>query len=239
MFKVETHCHIAGLSCCGDGSPNILLEKYAQKGYDAIITTTHVSKYCYDYHYQGETHKEKIDYFYKIHEEFKNLANEYGIRTFMGIEVQSIVDGQEYMLIGQIEKLMYDNVMYEYSQQDLFEMANKNGLFMYQTHPFREGVMPGDGRFLHGVEIFNGHYHHENNNQKAEAFCKQYNLVGVSGTDYHHNTQPILGGILTAKALNDEKELVKCLFENKFKCLINEEEYIREYIEYIKFKEAK
>ena len=229
MLKIETHCHIAGLSSCGDGCPNLLLKKYLEQGYDAIITTSHLSKDCYDYYYQGNNHKEKIDYFYKTHSDFTKLAIDYGIKTFIGIEVRSIVDGQEYMLIGQNEKLMYDNMLYKYSQQELFEISNKNGLFMYQTHPFREGVMSGDGRFLHGVEIFNGHYHHENNNQKAQAFCEQYNLIGMSGTDYHHDSQPILAGIIVNEDIKDDDELVKCLFEKKFKCLINEEEYIREY----------
>lgn len=217
MIKIETHCHIQGFSTCGDGNSQLTVEKYKQNGYGGIIITNHHSKFCYENFYQGQTDKEKIDYFFKLNDQFSSLCAKSGIKTFLGLEVRCLPTKTEYMILGFDRQFFYDNpLLFNLSQQELFELADKNGLFMYQTHPFREGVVAGDPKFMHGAESFNGHYHHINNNDIALKFCKDNNLIGLSGTDYHHDDQPITAGMYLPKNINDDKSLVKYLFENKF-----------------------
>ena len=120
---------------------------------------------------------------------------------------------------------VYDNKpIFELSQEQLFKLCDNSGVFMYQTHPFRKGVIAGEPRFMHGAESFNGHFHHENINMLAQKFCEENSLVKYSGTDYHCPGQPITGGVYLPDDINDEKTLVKYVASEK--CRLIEEELL-------------
>jgi hypothetical protein len=103
---------------------------------------------------------------------------------------------------------------------------------MYQTHPYREGIVLGNPKYMHGAESFNGHYHHKNNNDLAKKFCFENGLVGLSGTDYHYDIQPITAGIYIPENIENEKQLAKFYFENNIKTIEDEEKYIKYHLAY-------
>ena len=108
------------------------------------------------------------------------------------------------MLYGFDKNFLLDNAnLWEFTQEQLFKIANANGLFMYQSHPFRQGVKAGNSKFMHGAESFNGHFHHVNNNVPAKAFCEENSLIEMSGTDFHDPGQPVTAGIYIPKDIND------------------------------------
>lgn len=88
---------------------------------------------------------------------------------------------------------------------------------MYQTHPFRDGVVCGNSEFMHGAESFNGHYHHSNNNEQASLFCEKNGLVKMSGSDIHHLNQPVTGGIYISEIINDNFALTNYIRNEKIK----------------------
>lgn len=226
MIKLETHLHAIGGSVCADGNSDLTVKKYIDAGYNAVVVTTHYSRNYY-VSYPGQSHKEKIDYFFKVYDDFANIANQKGLKTFFGVEVRCLPTNTEYMLIGFDREFLYNNIpLFCYSQQELFALAQKYGLFMYQSHPFRTNVTAGDPKFMHGAESFNGHYHHINDNTNAKKFCEENNLVGLSGTDYHHDDQPITAGIYIPDGIETEKELAKCYFDKNFTLIKEEEKYL-------------
>ena len=97
---------------------------------------------------------------------------------------------------------------------------------MYQTHPFREEVTAGDPKYLHGAESFNGHYHHINNNELAEKFCEENNLIKMAGTDFHHDDQPITTAMFIPSSINNEKELANFLMTGKAERLEDRKGYL-------------
>ena len=233
MIKLETHCHVRGSSACADADIQILLDKYITAGYKAILVTNHFSVGCYDKFFVGNTHKEKVDYFFKVYDDFSKLCKEKGIKTFWGAEIRVKDErcslGTEYMVVGLPRSAYYSEPpLFELGQKELFELAEKHGAFMYQTHPFRVGVYAGDPKYLHGAEYFNGHFHHDNHNECAEKFVTENNLIGLSGTDFHHGNQPITAGIYLPEEISDEKSYVKFLFENNFKIVQDKETYLYE-----------
>lgn len=140
---------------------------------------------------------------------------------------------QEYMIYGVTEKDMTDNKpLFYYSQEELFRFADKKGYFMYQVHPFRDGIKCGDPRFLHGAEKFNGHFHHYNHNDLAEEFCRKNDLIGMSGTDYHHERQPITSGIYIPETIDTNEQLVEYIFKNDFETICNAALYEQEVKKY-------
>lgn len=236
MIKLETHCHIKGGSFCADGDIDLLIKKYKEKGYGAIIVTTHYALSYYS-QYPGKTHKEKIDYFFKLYDDFSIKAKKQGIKTFFGTEVLAKNKANEFMLLGFDREFLYQYPpLFELTQAELFDLANKHNIFMYQTHPFRKGISVGNPLFMHGAEIFNGHYHHKNNNKLAKDFCEKYSLIGLSGSDYHHDSQPITAGIYIPKEIETEKQLVEFIRQNKFEILEDSALYENSYSAYLNGK---
>lgn len=232
MIKLETHCHVIGGSWCAVAQSKTTVERYKKLGYKAIAVTTHLAPPYYNW-YPSDTHKGKIDYFFGVYDGFSALAKEQGIKTFYGAEVLVKDIYSEYIVIGFDREFLYDNPpLFELTQKELFELVNKYNLFMYQTHPYREGIVLGNPKYMHGAESFNGHYHHKNNNDLAKKFCFENGLVGLSGTDYHYDIQPITAGIYIPKEIETEKQLAKFYFENNIKTIEDEEKYIKYHLAY-------
>ena len=221
MIKFETHCHTLSGSGCATTDNKTLIEKYVNAGYGGIVITNHISKDCYNYH-KGETHAEKVRFYYSLIENLREEISPFGVKVFCGAEIRAVpeggsVYGEEFMIYGIIEKDMFDNKpFYTFTQEELFRFAEKRGLFMYQTHPFRDGVVCGNPRFMHGAESFNGHFHHYNHNDKAKAFCEKYGLIGMSGTDFHHEDQPLTAGIYVPDNVCTDEQLTEYIFNNDF-----------------------
>jgi hypothetical protein len=231
MIKLETHCHLRGTSGCADTDIDLLIERYASAGYGGIVATNHFSYDCFDSCLKGDTRRQKIDNFFEVYQDFSKKCKEKNIRTFWGAEVrvkdERTSRGTEYVVLGLPKSAYYEGeLLFNLDQKGLFELAEKHGAFMYQSHPFRVGVLAGNPKYLHGAEYFNGHYHHVNNNELAREFCRENNLIGLSGTDFHHKDQPITAGIMLPEEISNEEQLVKFLFDDNFTLIQEEEKYL-------------
>ncbi len=224
MIKLETHCHTSGVSSCGDTKTEEIIRKYLDAGYGGIIVTNHFSRIDYEKILIGDNRKQKIDYFFKVYDDFANECAKNGLKTFFAAEIR-VRDaraeiGTEYIVLGLPRSEYYsEKPLYDLEQKTLFELAEKHGAFMYQTHPFRTGAHVGNPEFMHGVESFNGHYHHQNNNALAEEFRAKNGLIGLAGTDFHHPDQPVTSGVLIDENISLEKELIKRFFDRKFQMI--------------------
>ena len=234
MIKVETHCHVKGTSACADCADEIIIDKYKQAGYKCIVVTNHMNATSFA-SYEGENDKEKIEYFLSVYDRFSKKCAENGIKTLCGIEVLARCEcHSEFILYGFDREFLFRNPpLFNFTQKELFALAEKNNLIMIKTHPFRTGEFKGDPRYMHGAESFNGHYHHVNNNELAEKFCLDNNLIGLSGTDFHHIDQPVTAGIYAPEdAVKNEKAFTEFLFKNDFERIENKDLYFNELFKY-------
>ena len=239
MIKIETHCHVLNSSHCAKADADTIISAYKKENYGGIVITNHmVEKELINY--KGETYKEKLDYYFSIFDDIKEKGEKAGLKIFLASEIRACTS-EEYVLYGFDRKLFYDNKpLYEMDQKELFDLAEKNGLFLYQSHPFRDRVkVLGNPKYMHGSESFNGHYHHTNFNEKAVEFCEKNNLIGLSGTDYHNPGQPLTAGIFIPENINDEKALVECIFNRQFNIYKDEVTYKTELEKYLREKEEK
>ncbi len=226
MIKAEMHLHTKPASGCAKEEPKTVLEIYKKAGYKAIVLTNHYCKDCFDY-YPGSNKKEKLDFYFSLFDEMKELGKSYGIKVFLGAEVRTDEGDEsifsEYLLHGFDRDFFYQNKeLFLLNQKDLFKLCDANGVFMAESHPFRTWVVTGNPKFMHGAESFNGHIGHNNQNDLAEAFVKKNNLIGISGTDFHNVSQVPNGGILIPESIETEKQFAKYLFDNKFEILKEE-----------------
>lgn len=233
MIKLETHCHCLGGSGCAHSSVDILLDEYKKAGYGGIVLTNHIHPAFYYGYYPDGDKRAKLDYFFGLYDDFCVKAKEKGIKPFLGAEIYVKTPPNtfaEYLIYGFDRKLLYDSpVLLEFSQEELFRWAEKNGVFVCQAHPFRRSVKLGDPKFMHGVESFNGHVGHESRNYLAEKFCKENNLIATSGTDYHDPQQPITGGIYMPDDVDTDEQLVKYLFKGEHALIKEQELYERKF----------
>lgn len=232
MIKFEMHAHTKGSSRCGHSDAKTLIADYVKEGYGGVVITNHLDDYSYYNVLVGDTHKQKTDYFFSQYEKVKEEGKKFNVKVFFGVEVRD-ENQTEYMLYGFKRAFLYDNKpLFTFSQKELFKLSEKYNLFMYQTHPFRSGVNRGNPEYMHGVEIFNGYFHHVNNNQMAREFADKFNLIKMVGTDYHRPNQPLTAYMNIPEFINDEQALAEYLLGGKTEYFGNEEYYIREMKKY-------
>lgn len=235
MIKLETHCHTLGGSTCATTPVNVIANVYKAAGYGAIVVTNHFNEYQLSL-YPGKTRDEKLAFYFSLVREAEEAFAEAGIRTFFGAEIAINPEAEgyaEYMVYGLDKSHFYDNPpLYALTQKELFKVVEDAGGFMYQTHPFRPNVVLGNPLYMHGAEAFNGHFHHDSRNELAEKFCEENGLVKMSGTDFHHDDQPVTAGILIPDEIADEAELVKYIMRGKAELIKNEKLYKTRLVEY-------
>ena len=226
MIKIEMHAHSKGGSGCASVPAETLIKEYKEAGYGGIVLTNHMCESEFA-KYPGATKNEKIDYYMSLYEEVKSEGEKQGLKVFLGMEVRAKQDSFiEFMIYGFDKEFLYNNPpLYTLTQKELFELCNKNGVLMYQTHPYRNGVALGDPKYIHGAEYFNGHVNHINNNGMAMEFCDKHNLIKLCGTDFHDAGQPITSYALIPDDINDAKELTKYIFEKGIEIHGDEEKY--------------
>lgn len=235
MLKTDLHCHTKGPSVCADVQDEQLVLEHYNAGYDTIVITNHINGSFNNY--PAPDYKSKIDYFFSAVDRVKNIAKSKGIKVFAGAEIVANTDDgvhQEFILIGFDKEFLYNNNLVKTcDQKRLFEIAQDNGLFMFQTHPFRVGEKLGNPKYMHGAEAFNCHYHHDNNNEKAKEFCQANNLTMLSGNDYHHLGQPLIGGIYIPEEIENEKQLAKYLLSNQPQIIEDQEACLKARADYL------
>ena len=234
MKKFELHCHTLGGSYCAKCSADKMIEDYASKGFNGLVVTNHYGSWALnDGEYVGKTDKEKVDFFFSLVDDAKLEGAKRGVEVYFGIEVRIDETMTEYMLLGFDRAFLYDNPkLYQLTQEQLFDLCNKNGVLMYQSHPYRMNVKAGNPRFMHGAEAFNGHFHHFNNNAAAESFCAENNLLKLCGTDYHVFNQPTACYTLVPDYVKDERTLVKAIMDGEIQNVCDEVYYQKEIKKY-------
>ena len=231
MIKLETHCHSAGSWCATCGLEG-LIERYKKANYGGVVITNHYSEYELKKHGFASP-RDYAKYYLELIDKAFEIGAKAGLKVFYGAEVRLNELATEYVLYGFTKEFLLDNAnIYEFTQEQLFKIANQNDIFMYQSHPFREGVIKSNPKFLHGAEYFNGHIHHVNNNALAREFCEKNNLIKLSGTDFHDKEQPITAGIYIPDSICDSFELTKFIKKGQFSLIEERETYIKGMMEY-------
>lgn len=226
MIRLETHVHTIGTSHCADCPLEDAIEIIKSNGYKAVTFVNHISQKSFDYLGEGD-YKKNLDKFYSLQDQAEKVYRQAGFKVFIGAEVGCVIDGKviEFVVLGLPKEVIYENVLYKLTQKELFELVNKYDGFMYQPHPFRGYVRLGDPRYMHGAESFNGHYHFDNNNEKAKEFCEKNNLIQLSGNDFHHLGQPMFSGIYIPEDINTTREYIDFLKKDEFTLITDEEGY--------------
>lgn len=219
----EIHFHTAETSHCGRVAAAEGIAKYKAHGYDALVVTDHLCKSYFDAYYNGELDwEESIALWLKGYKAARLAGEKSGIKVFLGCELSfEHLPTNDYLVYGISEDMLYScKELWRMNECEFKQFADSNGLFVAQAHPFRPHCSLCPSEYLHGVEIFNAHFKHQNDNHRAIELWHNSGLIPTCGTD-HHDPNAVLGcGMLFDRPAENERDIAKMLHSRAFKLVI-------------------
>lgn len=211
-FLTEMHFHTAETSNCGKLPANESVKRYIKLGYKTIVVTDHLSTHTYfKYDYDNLTWDNKINIFLKGYKAAAAAANG-KINILLGMELRfdDNSDPNDYLVYGVSEKFLRNNKdLLNMNIKSFSQLAHKNGLLIFQAHPFRFGMKVTNPKHLDGVEIYNGNPRHNSNNEVAKLWAEKYKLMAVAGSDHHEDGDEGNAGILFKNKIVSNDALLK------------------------------
>ncbi len=219
MFKIETHLHTTTISPCGRMTPEEIVRRYHQAGYAGLVVTDHYRRDVFE---KLKDATDKLDAFLEGYRQVKFYADQAGIQTYYGAELQFTENHNDYLLYGFSDSLLADpEKILPMGISAFSELARQDGALLVQAHPFRNGCVPVAPYLLDGVEAVNRHDKHTNRNELAIAFADRYDLLKTSGGDFHDPEDICIAGIETEVLPADPMELARLLRGGAYRLLGN------------------
>ncbi len=162
MFKVETHLHTTVISPCGRVTPEQIVMRYKEAGYDGLIVTDH---------YQLEAFRfagidldgpgDKLEAFLEGYRQVKAFADRVGMKTYYGAELEFTENRNHYLLYGFSPQLLADPArVCAMGIAEFSELACKDGALLIKAHPYRDRCVPVAPYLVDGIEAVNRHDKH-------------------------------------------------------------------------------
>jgi len=216
-YLYETHMHTSEVSACGISTAAEQIISYKRKGYTGVIITDHFVN--------GNTNcpqhlpwKKKMKHFATGYDNAKKEGEKCGLDVFFGWEFS--IRGSDFLTYGLgLDFLLANPGMDTLSADDYSALIRESGGYLAQAHPFRsawyvEYKYPVNPALLDGIEIFNS-TEAEENNAKAYAFAKKYNLAMQSGSDSHCKTGHFFSGIMLNKKAETIFDIIEAIKANE------------------------
>ncbi len=220
MKKIELHFHTAQSSPCGkvDAAEGVRL--YRQKGFQGVAVTDHFSKSVWggpEGMAWSSVREQFLEGWRQACRAAETQEGEEPFSVFLGMEIRFPFDENDFLVYGMDEEFFtrYPWLFME-DQKTVYEIGEKEGLFMAQAHPFRKSCFPGDTRCLHGIEVYNGNPRHDSRNPLAKALAEKTGLRQTVGSDFHQMGD--FSGMYTSleQIPADGRELARMLREGQF-----------------------
>lgn len=218
-YKIETHLHTEESNHCSEVPAADMVKHYKEAGYTTVIVTPHYSRaYLSTITSDWDI---RIDYLLVGYDKAKKIGEQIGLNILLGLEITLVENKHDYLIYGMTEEFLRTNTsLYDLSVKELVKLCEVNDFLLVQAHPFRKGQEPADIKYKMPIEVFNGRHVLDPQNGTAQKYAEFYDLIGISGTDFH-DFQDHKGGIVTnteIKTIEDFKEAVR---NREFKLIIS------------------
>ncbi len=218
-IKIEMHTHTSESSPCAQVSAKEMVSMYEKAGYNAVVITDHYCKWVMEQS-GAKTPKEYVDYFLSGYHAALEAAKNTSLTVLFGAEINLLESPNDYLLYGATEGFFQEHLsLFELSLAELSSLCHKNNILLFQAHPYRTYCSPGDAALLDGAEYYNGNPRHNNQNDKATAWAKEYQLLPSSGSDFHETEDLAKGGIITNQEVHTIEQLRDLLKSGDYELL--------------------
>lgn len=229
MYLYETHLHTTPNSACARADIRETLTFYSSVGYAGVLLTDHFiddgAFYLYELPFE-----ERIKAFFSVKKEAEDIGKELGLSVFFGFEMSH--EGTHFLVYGIDEEWCLSHPdMDKMKKSALLSLMMEEGALIIQAHPFREArfidhiqLFP---RHVHGVEVYNAS-RIEFENELAEQYCKNYELIRFAGSDNHGaSKKKVFGGMATESPMGDVREFIDAVKEGRAKPFARDESGVR------------
>lgn len=214
QFYTELHAHTSDTSRCAGVGAKEMIALYKQAGASTVVVTDHLSPSTFEAYEAGSlSWEEKVDILLQGYRNAKAASGD-DITVLLGMELRfdRQGDNNDYLVYGVSEEFLYQNSDLLNMRLSAFsKLAHKNGLLIFQAHPFRNGMHIVNPAYLDGVEIYNACVRHNSRNPIAEKWAKLHRLLGSAGSDFHQVEDAARGGILTDRKIETNADLLEIL----------------------------
>jgi predicted metal-dependent phosphoesterase TrpH len=221
-YKFDAHIHTSETSPCGRIKGSEMVHLYKKAGYSGVIVTDHYHDGFFEALFDSNVSwEERVDCFYKGYLSAYNEGKKIGINVILGMEINFAPFDIDYLVYGVDEIFLKENEKLYYLNLGTFrELIKNKDILLYQAHPYRTPITPADPSLLDGVEVYNGNPRHVSGNKPAYEFAVKNKLKMISGSDFHEIGDTARGGILLPENIDNEKDLVQILKNDKIFGLI-------------------
>ena len=213
-YLTEMHLHTKETSNCGKMPAAETVENYILLGFDTIVVTDHFSTHTYfKYDYNSLSWQEKVDIFLKGYNTAKDAAKG-RINILLGMELRfdSESDPNDYLVYGIDENFLREHKdILDMNISSFSALARKNGLMIFQAHPFRFGMKITNVKYLDGIEVCNRNIEHDSHNDIAALWAEKFGLKKTAGSDHHQKGNEGLASIISKHEITSNKVLLDTL----------------------------
>ncbi len=207
-FRTELHAHTNPASPCSNFTPEEVIQRYSEIGYDSIVISNHF--------YPGMQHLDDketcITEYLKDFYVSKELGKKYGINVIFGCELRFTENVNDYLIFGidpDFTGFAFDSMP---KGLDFFSKAFRSDkTLIIQAHPFRDRMTEMPAELLDGVEVFNLHPGQNSRVAFAAKYAQKHNHIVTCGTDFHHEGHQGMTAFLTKTEMKDSHDIVKVL----------------------------
>lgn len=207
-FRTELHAHTNPASPCSNFTPEEVIQRYADIGFDSIVISNHF--------YPGMRFlddKEKcLSEYLKDFFQSSEASKKYGINVIFGCELRFTENFNDYLLFG-IDPDFVDTI-YESMPNGLEAFSKKfksEEHLIIHAHPYRDGMTEMPAELIDGVEVFNLHPGHNSRIAVAAKYAHKHNLIVTCGTDFHHENHQGMTALLTKTEMKTSHDIVNVL----------------------------
>ena len=217
FWKVEAHAHTAQVSLCAKMPAEQMVHQVKDAGCDAVIVTDHYTPEFFP--------DNQRNYAQRLHDYFEGYrcakaeGDRIGLHVFPALEVRTAAGMEDYLIYGVMpEELERIGCLAHLSLPELREAVHSvPDAILVQAHPYRGYLHCMPAGLLDGVEVYNGHPHHQSHNERALAVAEANpRLIRTSGSDFHEPDALARGGIVTDRDIHTSAELAQCLRDGAF-----------------------
>ena len=102
--------------------------------------------------------------------------------------------------------------LYDYTQQELYQLVHQNGGILVQAHPYRKGIdVMLDLNYLDGVEANCHPLYDATHIKKLSNLALSNKKLLTCGGDFHNDTIRVKCGVYIIEGLNDTSSVIKYL----------------------------
>lgn len=221
-FKFDAHVHTSETSPCGRIKGSELVHMYKKAGYSGVIITDHYHDGFFEGLFDSSVSwEEKVDCFFKGYRSAYDEGKKIGINVIFAMEINFAPFNIDYLVYGVDEAFLKENEkLYSLNLRTFKELIKGKDILIYQAHPYRPPITPSDPALLDGIEVYNGNPRHLSCNKLARAFAVENGLKMISGSDFHQVEDLARGGIILPENIDNEKDLVQILKNDRLLELI-------------------